>query len=95
LEAHPNAKILGEFDCFTSNAAGRALDLERLTAVKSKQLSRLAFVPLPGGRVEFRLTAPSEKFRQQRFAFGNLLTSFRAEPSRHEHLEKIASRPQP
>jgi len=95
LEAHPNAKILGEFDCYTSNAAGRALDLERVTSVKSKQLSRLAFVPLPEGRLEFKLTAPSEKFHQQRFAFGNLLTSFRAEPSRHEHFEKTASRPQP
>ena len=94
-ETHPTAKILGEFDCYTSNAAGRAMDLERVTSVKSKQLTRLAFVPLPEGRVEFKLTAPSDKFRQHRFAFGNFLTSFRVEPRRREQVDKAFSRTPP
>ena len=81
-EKYPDAKILAEFPCYTGSGGGTAFDLERKAANKSKVLTRLAFVPIPGGTVEFNLTAPAGKLDELHLAFGNLLTSFRVEPIR-------------
>jgi hypothetical protein len=81
-EKYPDAKILAEFPCYTGSGGGTAFDLERKAANKSRLLTRLAFVPIPGGTVEFNLTAPAGKLDELHLAFGNLLTSFRVEPAR-------------
>lgn len=82
LEKFPDARILAEFPCYTGSGEGTAFDLERKAANKSKILTRFAFVPIPGGTVEFNLTAPVGKLDELHFVFGNLLTSFRVEPIR-------------
>jgi hypothetical protein len=80
LENYPDGKITAEFPCYTSKVEGTALDLERISANKTKVFTRLAFIPLPDGRVEFDLTTTSGDLADMRLAFGNFLTSFRVEP---------------
>ena len=79
-ENHPDGKITAEFPCYTSKVEGTALDLERIAPNKTKVFTRLAFIPLPDGRVEFDLTTTSADLADTRLAFGNFLTSFRVEP---------------
>jgi hypothetical protein len=79
-EKHPDAKIIAEFPCYTGRVEGTALDLERIAPNKTKVHTRLAFIPLPEGRVEFDLTTTGGDLADTRLAFGNLLTSFRVEP---------------
>ena len=79
LDKHPDGKITAEFPCYTGKVEGTALDLERIAANKTKVFTRLAFIPLPGGRVEFDLTTTSGNLADTRLAFGNFLTSFRVE----------------
>jgi hypothetical protein len=78
-ENHPDGKIIAEFPCYTSRVEGTALDLERIAPNKTKVFTRLAFIPLPDGRVEFDLTTTSADLADTRLAFGNFLTSFRVE----------------
>ena len=78
---YPGAVIIREFNCYTGGSQGLAFDLERVVQKKSKIAMRLAFVPFAGGRVEFNLTASAQKFEDYHRAFGNLLTSFRIDPS--------------
>jgi len=80
LEKYPDGKITAEFPCYTSKVEGTALDLERISANKTKVFTRLAFIPLPEGRAEFDLTTTSVDLVDTRLAFGNFLTSFRVEP---------------
>ena len=80
LENHPDAKITAEFPCYSSKLEGVALDLERLAPNRTKVFTRLAFLPLPAGRIEFDLTTTAGNFAETRLAFGNFLTSFRVEP---------------
>lgn len=79
-ENHPDGTITAEFPCYTSKVEGTALDLERIAPNKTKVFTRLAFIPLPDGRVEFDLTTTSADLADTRLAFGNFLTSFRVEP---------------
>jgi hypothetical protein len=79
-ENHPDGKITAEFPCYTSKVEGTALDLERIAPNKTKVFTRLAFIPLPDGRVEFDLTTTGGDLANTRLAFGNFLTSFRVEP---------------
>ncbi len=79
-ENHPDGKITAEFPCYTSKVEGTALDLERIAPNKTKVFTRLAFIPIPDGRVEFDLTTTSVDLADTRLAFGNFLTSFRVEP---------------
>src|SRR6185295_13324436 len=68
-ENHPDGKITAEFPCYTSKIEGTALDLERIAANKTKVFTRLAFIPLPDGRVEFDLTTTSSDLADTRLAF--------------------------
>ena len=79
-ENHPDGKITAEFPCYTSKVEGTALDLERIAPNNTKVFTRLAFIPLPDGRVEFDLTTTGGNLANTRLAFGNFLTSFRVEP---------------
>ena|SRR5436190_1117331 len=76
---HPDGNITAEFPCYTGKVEGTALDLERIAPNKTKVFTRLAFIPLPDGRVEFDLTTSSGDLADTRLAFGNFLTSFRVE----------------
>jgi len=78
-ENHPDGKITAEFPCYTSKVEGTALDLERTAPNQTKVFTRLAFIPVPEGRVEFDLTTTSADLAETRLAFGNFLTSFRVE----------------
>ena len=80
LEKHPDGKITAESPCYSSKLEGVALDLERLAPNKAKVFTRLAFLPLPEGRIEFDLTTTAGNLTETRQAFGNFLTSFRVEP---------------
>jgi len=77
---HPDGKIIEEFPCYTGKVEGTALDLERIAANKTKVFTRLAFIPLPDGRVEFDLTTTGGDLAETRLAFGHFLTSFGVEP---------------
>ena len=81
LENYPGAKITGEFPCYTSRIEGAAFDLERSAPNKKKIFTRLAFIPLPEGRVEGNLTSTGGKLEDAHIVFGNFLTSFRVEPT--------------
>ena len=78
-ENYPDGKITQEFPCYTSKVTGAAFDLERVAANKTKIFTRLAFIPLSDGRVEFELTTTSSELAETRLVLGNLLTSFRIE----------------
>ena len=80
MENHPDGKITAEFPCYTSKVEGTALDLERIAPNKTKVFTRLAFIPLPEGRVEFNLTTTAGNLADTRLAFGHFLTSFHVEP---------------
>ena len=80
LEKYPGARITAEFPCYTSSLGGTAFDLARGGTNQGRISTRLAFIPLPGGRIEFNLTAPRGKLAEHDFAFANLLTSFHLEP---------------
>jgi len=78
-ENYSDGKVTAEFPCYTSKVTGVAFDLERVAANKAKIFTRLAFIPLSDGRVEFELTTTFNETADVRLAFGNLLTSFRIE----------------
>ena len=79
LDRYPDAKVRGQFTCVVNGGPGEAIDLERVGGNETLVLTRLAYLPVPGGLVEFNLTAPSRKFADYQFTFGNLLTTFRSE----------------
>lgn len=82
-QLYPGAHIHEEFACVSGLGAGQAFDINRsLTNGPTNQIkltSRLAYLPAPGYLIEFCLTAPTPRFDRMNFAFGHLLTSFRAE----------------
>jgi len=79
LEKYPDGRITAELPCYTSKIEGAALDLERTAPNNTKVFTRLAFIPLPDGRVEFDLTTTSGNLAETRLAFANFLTTFRVE----------------
>lgn len=81
LQRFSGGKIANEFACFTSGREGLAFDVEYTGAKKVRMLTRLAFIPFPGGLVEFNLTATEKQFESNQLALGNLLTSFHIEPA--------------
>ena len=81
LARFPGGIITNEFTCFTSGREGLAFDVDHVGAKKMKMTTRLAFVPFPGGLVEFDLTTTQKQFELYQLPFGNLLTSFRIEPA--------------
>jgi hypothetical protein len=78
-------KITREFECFTSSFKGQAFDGQWTVNVTNLVTMRVAYVPVGTEIVEFSLTALPEKFPKYNLLFGNILTSFRVEPS---HLKR-------
>jgi hypothetical protein len=77
---YPGAKILEEFPCYTCGQAGIGFQLEQTPASTKKTLTRLAFVPFPGGWLEFRLTTATDLFPKRAPAFSTMVSSFRYTP---------------
>ncbi|MBU6399188.1 MAG: hypothetical protein KGS61_02630 [Verrucomicrobia bacterium] len=77
LGQFPGARIRAECDCYASDGSGPAFDLEETRANRPKWVRRLAFVPFPGGVLEFSLFAGPSEFDRFLESFGELLTSFR------------------
>jgi hypothetical protein len=76
LEASPEGRIIREMPCHTYGLSGFSFDLERVAGNRTRLLTRQAYVPCPGGLLEFTLTTPAEKFAKFRPIFSNLMTSF-------------------
>jgi hypothetical protein len=79
-----NAKINEEFPCFTSGASGLALDCEHVVKQQFAMSSRVALVPIPGGRVQFNLTSPRDQFTKRQIDFSRFLNSFRIESGKSQ-----------
>ena len=75
----PGAKITQEFPCYTSGTSGVAFDSERTVNDRFPVITRVAFVPVVGGFVQFNLTAPREQFTATQVDFNRFLNSFRNE----------------
>jgi hypothetical protein len=74
---YTGAKILEEFPCYTGSQSGAGFQLEQTSASSKNTLTRLVFVPFPGGWLEFRLTAAIDLFPKRVLAFSTLVSSFR------------------
>lgn len=83
LKRFPNADLIEEFECYAGDFKGRAYDLQQMIGGR-KVCTRICFVSLPEGSIEFTLTAGLEKFPKQHVPFASLLGSFRTEPARPE-----------
>jgi hypothetical protein len=83
-DRYPGVRIVREFACHTASGDGLAFDVEQVVQSKRVISRRLAFVPVPGGRVEFNLTCSPDKLASLHTTFGNLLTSFRVQPAPKE-----------
>jgi hypothetical protein len=70
------AVILEEFTCYTGSHEGLGCDLTWKPSKAFRAMARIAFVPSPGGMLEFCLTTSPDKFADCQPVFGALLTSF-------------------
>lgn len=89
---YPGAKILEEFPCYTSSQSGTGFQLEQTSASSKVSLTRLAFVPFPGGWLEFRLTTAIDLFPKRAQAFSTLVSSFRYTPGTNSVPQKAAAK---
>ncbi len=78
-ERYPGAAVGPAEVCHNSCSPGRYFDIQRPTALKTKLMTRLAFVPIKGGMLEVSLSASDAKFHVQQFAMSRLLNSFLVE----------------
>jgi hypothetical protein len=74
---YADAKILEEFPCYTCSQSGIAFQLEQTSVNLKTALTRVAFVPFPGGLLEFRLTTAADLFRQRQLSFSAMVSSLR------------------
>jgi prepilin-type N-terminal cleavage/methylation domain-containing protein len=79
LQELPAARITEEFSCPSGSAPGLAFDAERRMASEVSVLSRMAFLPVPGGRAEVLLSTPRERFAQRQAEFTGFLNSFQVQ----------------
>ena len=78
---YPDAKLQQAFACHTGANEGVAFDLERRVEDRPPVSIRFALVPFEENMVEFTLTTETRKFAKFHWTLGNLLTSFRVEPT--------------
>ena len=79
LQELPAARITEEFSCPSGSAPGLAFDAERRGAADGAVLSRMAFLPVPGGRAEVLLSTPREHFAQRQTELTGFLNSFQVQ----------------
>lgn len=88
LEKFTGGRITNEFTAYSSGGQGPAYDVTGFALNKKNMAARVAFIPYPGGTIEFTLQTSFERFAANTFAFGNLLTSFKSEPRRPSEENK-------
>jgi hypothetical protein len=79
LQELPAARITEEFTCPSGSAAGLAFDAERVVQAEFPVSSRMAFLPVPGGRAELLLSSPREQFHQRQVDLTGFLNSFQVD----------------
>ncbi len=89
---YTGASILEEFPCYTGSQPGIAFQLEQATANSKTALTRLAFVPFPGGWLEFRITTTADLFPKRVPVFSTMVSSFRYTPGTNSVPKKTAAR---
>jgi hypothetical protein len=77
---YAGASILEEFSCYTGSQPGIAFQLEQTSTSSKVSLTRLAFVPFPGGWLEFRLTTTADLFPKRVGALTAMVSSFSYTP---------------
>lgn len=81
IRKHPQLKIVGESDCYTASGRATALDfLMEFNEGHAISVLRVVFLNCPTAELEFAVTAPPARGRNQR-ALSSLLTNFRVEPA--------------
>jgi hypothetical protein len=78
----PGARIADEYPCHTPAGTGFTFELDLPAASGTAKLhTRIAFVQLPVGLVEFQFLCPAAAVRTARFDYNHFLTSFTLEPN--------------
>ena len=80
LGRYKNARITDEFSASVESMSGPAFEVEWDSDTGKHMTSRTAFVPYPGGHIEFTMQAPTEEIRSYDKALNQLLLSFRTSP---------------
>jgi len=74
---YAHARLRESFACHTGVGGGNAFDIERKAANQVRLSSRVIYVELAFGVVEFALTAPSSQFSELTVALDNVVNTFR------------------
>lgn len=75
-----DAKIVNEFNASVESMSGPAFEMEWKSDTGMKMTTRAAFIPFPGGHLEFSVRAPTGEIRKYDQSFNQLLLSFRSSP---------------
>ena len=74
---NPQSHLVREIDCYASDAAGKAYDIEQKAANDAKLITRTAVVPFQSGIAEITLTTVKSRFADQTYVFGTFMSSLR------------------
>lgn len=80
LRRFPGSKVTDEFRAAIQGMNGPGFELRWTTAEGIPMVGRLAFVPYPGGHLEFEFQTSVEKFPGYQHTLNHLLLSFRTSP---------------
>jgi hypothetical protein len=78
LSRFNSARIVNEFDASIESMSGPAFEVEWKSDTGLKMTTRAAFVPYPGGHIEFSVQAPTGEIREFDQPLNQLLLSFRS-----------------
>ena len=80
LTQFKEAKVVDEFSGSVESMSGPAFEVEWRSDAGMKMTTRVAFVPHPGGHIEFVVQAPSTEIRKYDQSLNQLLLSIRSSP---------------
>ena len=80
LARFKETKVVDEFSGSIESMSGPAFEVEWRSDAGMKMTTRAAFVPYPGGHIEFVVQAPSTEIRKYDQSLNQLLLSFRSSP---------------
>lgn len=92
LARHPNARITEEFSLTAGGAAGPAFDFVWRNAAGFPLQSRIAFIPMPAGLVEFHLLTSAEDKEEFTHALNSLMLTFRFGAKGRIELPEMSNR---
>jgi len=81
LSRHEGSKVVDEFKASIESMSGPGFELEWKSEAGQKMVTRAAFVPYPGGHIEFSVQAPAAEIRKYDHSLNQLLLSFRTSPA--------------